>query len=63
MKKYYYCYCPWRFDFLHNKKNIHYICKGINERKDTTFFLFEFTPEVKQALDEYSYLYPASDVI
>lgn len=54
-KEYFYCYPPAMFAYLHGIKKLAYICKGINEKSQNTFFLFKQSDELTDAIQEYKH--------
>ncbi|MEA5012909.1 MAG: hypothetical protein VB100_14445 [Angelakisella sp.] len=52
-KEYFYCYPSHLFAFINGRCGIPYICKGINEKSNETFWLFKQSDALTAALTEY----------
>lgn len=52
--KLFYCYSTNLKRFLIEDNNIKYLSKGVNDRTNKNFWLFERTEKLKKCLDEWS---------
>ncbi len=50
---FYYCYSFTQFIFL-TKKEIDFICSGLNEKSNKRFWQYQKTEELQNALKEYN---------
>lgn len=53
-KPYFFCYSPSLQKYLFNKKGFTFICEAKNKNDDRTFWLYERTLELNNALTEYN---------
>jgi len=53
-KPYFFCYSHSLQKYLFNKKSFTFICEAKNKNDDRTFWLYERTSELNNALTEYN---------